>query len=63
MKLQRTGGKVHQIAECMVCDKFWQDFSTASRKAQAHARTTGHTVRVETGINFTYQASELRKGK
>jgi len=44
----------HCIAECLDCDKTWEDFRTARQQAYNHAKSTGHRVNGETGFCFKY---------
>ena len=51
-------GVIHCIAECEDCGKEWQDFRDARAKAYAHAKSTGHSVWVETGTARMYNPKE-----
>lgn len=53
-------GLIHALAFCQDCDWSEEWFPIAVKKAQIHAKQTGHTVDVETGYTQTYNPKELK---
>ena len=53
MKIEKYG-VIHQIADCEDCDFYNGYHNEARSKGYAHAKSTGHTVIVETGTSVKY---------
>ena len=45
---------IHAVFSCYDCDKRWEDWRTARKKAYEHAKSTGHKVIGETATAVTY---------
>lgn len=45
---------IHCIAECQDCDTSYGYYKNAQSHASRHAKKTGHTVKVEVGLAYTY---------
>lgn len=45
-------GQVHAMAFCTKCEWNDDDYTTAVRNANKHAKETGHPVRVEKGTAY-----------
>ena len=58
--VSKKGGKVvHAIAECLDCDWRNEGYRNAQATAVIHAKTFGHTVHCEIGINFEYKGVKI----
>ena len=55
-------GLIHAIAICTVCDWRSEEYCTAEKRAAGHVRETGHTVRMDTGYIYEYEAVPQSKG-
>ena len=54
--VSKTGGRVvHAMAECIDCGWRNEGYKNAQATAVIHAKTFGHKVDCEVGINFEYE--------
>ena len=47
-------GVVHGVAECLDCDWHTESYKNAQAISKIHAKSKGHRVRGELGIDFSY---------
>lgn len=54
--MKTKSGTISQIATCSTCEKQWENYikHNARKSAYRHAKTTGHTVIVETTTFIKY---------
>ena len=53
--VSKRGGVVHALAECFDCGWTNGGYKNAQATAVIHAKTFGHKVHCEVGINFEYE--------